>query len=101
MLQPGTIIRSRYRVEALLGQGGMGAVYAAHDQRLGRKVALKLLRADLSADPAARAHFLQEGQIAAQIVHPNVVRTYDAGDDPAGPYLVQELVTGSTLDVLL
>src|SRR3712207_8218473 len=79
----------------------MGTVFRAQDEQLQRAVALKLLRADLAADPVARARFVREGQIAAQLVHPNVVRTFDAGDDPAGPYLVQEWLSGPTLDQVL
>jgi eukaryotic-like serine/threonine-protein kinase len=100
MLQPGTNVGGRYTIKALVGRGGMGAVYGAHDLRLGRDVALKVLREDLAADPGERARFVREGQIAAQIVHPNVVRTYDAGDDPIGPFLVQEFLSGQTLDQL-
>ncbi len=98
ILQPGTIVGGRYTIQSEVGRGGMGNVYRARDERLGREVALKVLRADLAADAAERARFIREGQIAGQIVHPNVVRTYDAGDDPVGPYLVQELLTGQTLD---
>ncbi len=101
MLSTGTTLGGRYAIQSLLGHGGMGAVYCARDQRLGREVAIKLLRADLAADAAARQRFLREGQIAAQIIHPNVVRTYDAGDDPAGPYIVQEFLLGETLDRLI
>ncbi len=101
MLQPGTTLGGRYTIQSLVGQGGMGTIYRAHDTRLGRAVAIKLLRADLAADPSARTRFLREGQIVAPIVHPNVVRTYDAGDDPAGPYLVQEFLAGQTLDQLI
>src|SRR5919199_2017401 len=101
MLQPGTLLSGRYKIESLVGHGGMGTVYCAHDQRLGREVAVKVLRPDLAADATARERFLREGQIAAQIVHPHVVRTFDAGDDPAGPFLVQEFLTGRTLDTLL
>ncbi len=98
MLQPGTILSERYRIVSLVGHGGMGTVYCARDERLGRDVALKLLRPDLAADLSAVRRFLREGQIAAQIVHSNVVRTYDAGESVVGPYLVQEFLTGSTLD---
>ncbi|MBV9789402.1 MAG: protein kinase [Chloroflexi bacterium] len=101
MLQPGTLINGRYRVVRTIGSGGMGSVFAAHDERLGRQVALKLLRPDLASDQRARERFLREAQIAAQLVHPNIVRTYDVGDAPEGPYLVQELLDGRTLDTLL
>ena len=101
MFAPGTTVSGRYRITALVGSGGMGTVYRARDEHLGREVALKVLRADLAADPKARTRFLREGQIAAQIAHPNVVRTFDAGDTPAGPYLVQEFLIGQTLDHLI
>jgi eukaryotic-like serine/threonine-protein kinase len=98
MLNANTLINGRYRIERTLGVGGMGSVYAAHDERLGRRVALKLLRSDLAADTKSRDRFLAEAQIAAQLVHPHIVRTYDVGDAPEGPYLVQELLAGQTLD---
>ncbi|HEX6289902.1 MAG TPA: protein kinase [Herpetosiphonaceae bacterium] len=101
MLQQDTMINGRYRIVRTIGSGGMGSVYAAHDERLGRQVALKLLRADLASDPRARERFLREAQIAAQLIHPNIVRTYDVGDAPEGPYLVQELLHGRTLDTLI
>lgn len=101
MLEPQTLVNNRYRVLRLVGAGGMGSVYAAQDERLGRSVALKLLRADLATDPKARDRFVREAQIAAQLLHPNIVRTYDVGDAPTGPFLVQELLDGRTLDTLL
>ena len=66
----------------------MGGVFAALDERLGRKVALKVLRPDLAADDRARERFLREARIAASMRHPNVVRTFDVGDAPEGPYLI-------------
>lgn len=101
MLQPGTLINGRYRIVRTIGSGGMGSVFAASDERLGRQVALKVLRPDLASDQRSRERFLREAQIAAQLVHPNIVRTYDVGDAPEGPYLVQELLDGRTLDTLL
>ncbi len=97
-IEPGTLIKERYRIVRLLGQGGMGSVYAAADQHLGLQVALKVLRPDVAADVAARQRFMRESKIAAQLTHPNIVRTYDTGDSPHGPYLVQELLTGHTLE---
>lgn len=75
----------------------MGGVFAAHDERLGRDVALKMLRSDLAADAQAHERFLREARIAAQMRHPNVVHTFDVGDAPEGPYLIQELLEGHTL----
>lgn len=101
MLQSGILLNGRYRIVRTIGSGGMGSVFAAADERLGRQVALKVLRPDLASDQRARERFLREAQIAAQLVHPNIVRTYDVGDAPEGPYLVQELLDGRTLDTLL
>lgn len=101
MLQTDLVINGRYRILHILGVGGMGSVYATHDERLGRQVALKLLRSDIARDQRARDRFLREAQIAAQLIHPNIVRTYDVGEAPEGPYLVQELLQGQTLDTVL
>ncbi len=85
MVVPDMLINERYRVIRLLQQGGMGQVYAAYDQRLQRQVALKLVRGDVAADAATHQRFVREAQVAAQLTHPNVVRTYDVGDGPYGP----------------
>ncbi len=98
MVELDTLIDERYRVIRLLKQSGRGNVYAAYDKRLQRQVALKVVRPDLLADAATRKRFVREAQVAAQVTHPNLVRTYDAGESPYGPYLVQELLQGYTLD---
>ena len=76
-----------YRVESLVGRGGMGVVYRAYDLRLKRSVALKLVAPELSQDDGFRARFLEETGLAASLEHPNVVPIYDAGevDGPAVP----------------
>lgn len=98
MIPPGHRIDERYRILHPLGRGGMGYVYAAYDELLGRSVALKLLRPAEVDDPDARTRLLREAQIAAQLSHPSVVRTYDVGESQDGIYLVQELLHGRTLD---
>ena len=70
-----------YRIESLLGRGGMSVVYLAEDLRLKRNVALKLLAAGLAEDESFRDRFLRESQLAASIDHPNIVPIYEAGDD--------------------
>jgi eukaryotic-like serine/threonine-protein kinase len=90
-----------YEIVAPLGAGGMGEVYRARDTRLGRDVALKVLPAEVSADPARRARCEQEARAAAALNHPNIVGTHDVGDQDGVFYIVSELVPGDTLSALL
>jgi serine/threonine-protein kinase len=87
----------RYRVEKTLGEGGMGVVFQAIDTRLGRKVAVKLLRPELLAHPTARTRMTTEANALARIEHPNVVRMLDVFDEGPALALVLELVTGGDL----
>ena len=82
-LEKGTTIAG-YRIEGVLGQGGMGVVYEATQLSLNRTVALKLLAGQLGDDPAFRERFRREGLLQAQIDHPNIVTVYEAGDTDAG-----------------
>ncbi|SEN45191.1 protein kinase domain-containing protein [Actinacidiphila rubida] len=95
----------RYRLTGKLGRGGMAEVFAAEDVRLGRIVAVKLLRTDLAEDPTAKARFTREAQSVAGLNHHAVVAVYDSGEDrtPTGavPYIVMELVEGHTIRDLL
>jgi serine/threonine-protein kinase len=90
-----------YRLEELLGRGGMGVVYRAWDPRLKRQVAVKLIAPELSGDPAFRERFLAEAELAAALEHPNVVPIHDAGEVEGQLYLVMRLVEGSDLKTLL
>jgi serine/threonine protein kinase len=97
----GDVLADRYRVEALLGAGGMAAVYRAMDLRLAREVAVKVLAPNLAADPAFAARFDREARALAAVAHPNVVAVFDVEPgDPAGgdePFYVMELCNGGTL----
>jgi streptogramin lyase len=86
-----------YRVEALLGRGGMGVVYRAHDLALDRPVALKILAPELAADEAFRDRFLRESRLAASIDHPNVIPIYDAGELAGELYIALRFVEGQDL----
>jgi TonB family protein len=103
----GRHIADRYRIDAVIGRGGMGAVFAATDLRLERSVALKIVSAppQLSDDEiqALRKRFHREARIAASISHPHVVRIYDFGEDPAlgQDYLVMERLDGVNLAAVL
>jgi GAF domain-containing protein len=91
-------VDNKYRIEQLLGRGGMGAVYRARDMRLDRLVALKVVRAELLGDLEARRRFRREAQIVARLQHPSIVAVYDYGTFPdGGAYLVMELVRGEDL----
>ena len=92
------VVDNKYRIEQLLGRGGMGAVYRARDVRLDRLVALKVVRAELLGDQEARQRFRREAQIVARLQHPGIVSVFDYGTFPnGGAYLVMELVKGEDL----
>jgi hypothetical protein len=94
----GTVVDGKYRVDAVIGQGGMGAVFRAWDLRLERPVAIKVVRADLLGDPDSRARFRRESQIVARLQHPAIVTVFDYGTLPDGAaYLVMEFVSGEDL----
>src|SRR6478672_8745848 len=90
-----------YRIEALVGRGGMGVVYRAHDLALDRDVALKLLSPELAEDISFRERFLRESRIAASLEHPNVVPIHDAGEIDGQLYIAMRLVDGTDLKALL
>jgi serine/threonine protein kinase len=91
------VVAGRYLVEGSLGSGGMGEVFVATDRVLDRRVALKRLSDTLVEDAPARARFFREARALARINHPNVVAVFDAGDNDGRPYLVMELIQGTTL----
>jgi serine/threonine-protein kinase len=100
-----SVLGERYEIGGVLGRGGMAEVHRGRDLRLGREVAVKVLRQDLARDPSSQVRFRREAQAAASLNHPAIVAVYDTGEDrgPAGatPYIVMEYVEGDTLrDVL-
>jgi len=87
----------KYRLLDLVGRGAMGQVYAAIDDHTGRKVAIKVVNADLEGEPDIRVRFFREAQTAARLVHRNVITIYDLGEDYGSPFIVMELLRGWTL----
>jgi len=85
----------RYRLEEIVGEGGMGIVFRARDTSLGRDVALKILLG--APDATARKRFMREARAAAMLAHPNVVTIHDVGEQEGVPYVVMELVRGTSL----
>jgi serine/threonine protein kinase len=90
-------VGGRYRLRERIGHGGMGEVFVAHDARLDREVALKLLRADLAGQPGMRERVLAEARLTARLTHPNVVAVLDTGEEDGRPYVVMERLSGRTL----
>src|SRR5512133_170323 len=86
-----------YKIESLLGRGGMGTVYLATHARLERRVALKVIAPDLADDPDFRARFLRESRLAASLDHPHVIPIYDADEIDGTPYLAMRYVDGPSL----
>ena len=97
----GQLVGGRYRLAAPLARGGMGAVYRAIDERVGRPVALKVLLSDFGTDPLGVARFEREATAIASLQHPGIVQVLDLGREDDAPYLVMELVVGQTLSAVL
>ncbi len=100
------VLSGRYRVDDLIGRGGMASVYRGYDETLGRTVAIKILKSDLAGDAAFRTRFRLEAQAASRMAHPTIVRVFDAGEhaetgadgvERPVPYIVMELVHGRLL----
>lgn len=97
MAELGALLGGRYRLDQVLGQGGMATIFRATDDKLGREVAVKVLRPEFGADAQFVERFEHEAQAAASLSHPNIVQVYDYGTDQAGPYIVMERVSGGDL----
>jgi eukaryotic-like serine/threonine-protein kinase len=105
-MSAGRLLGGRYQVGELLGYGGMAEVHQGHDSRLGRDVAIKLLRVDLARDATFQMRFGREAQNAAALNHPAIVAVYDTGEEKGAsgeslPYIVMEYVNGRTLKEVL
>lgn len=87
----------RYRVLERIGKGAMGVVYAAEDEAMGRRVAVKVMMADLEEEPETRERFLREARVTGQLVHRNIVTVFDLGEDRGRPFIVMELLNGLPL----
>jgi eukaryotic-like serine/threonine-protein kinase len=87
-----------YRIEAQLGEGGMGVVYRARDTHLDRPVAIKVLSAEAMSDPDRKRRFVQEARTASALNHPNIIHIYDIGHCDGIDYIAMEFVQGKTLD---
>ncbi|WP_328827690.1 Stk1 family PASTA domain-containing Ser/Thr kinase [Nocardioides acrostichi] len=95
--QTGRILDGRYRIGPRIARGGMASVYEAHDLRLQRTVAIKIMHVGLGDDEEFAARFVREARAAARLSHPNVVAVYDQGEDDGTVFLAMELVHGHTL----
>src|SRR6187401_576675 len=92
---------SHYRIVARIGGGGMGEVYRAHDSRLDREVAIKVLPDELSDDEDRLSRFEQEAKATSALNHPNILTVYDIGEHDGSPFIVAELLDGEELRVRL
>ncbi|RAE44335.1 serine/threonine protein kinase, partial [Burkholderia multivorans] len=99
------VLSERYEVRTLLGRGGMAEVHEGVDTRLGRRIAIKLLRSDLARDPSFHTRLKREAQSAAGLNHPGIVAVYDSGEEEfvesggssvSVPFIVMEYVEGQT-----
>ena len=101
MLSKGQKINNRYEIVKSIGEGGMANVYLANDKILDRKVAVKVLRGDLSSDDRFIRRFQREALSVSNLSHPNIVEVYDVGEEDSEYYIVMEYIEGKTLKQLL
>ena len=88
----------KYLIDSVLGRGGMGEVYKAHDPALGRYVALKIMRGPSLDDEMARERFIREAQAAGGLRHPNIVTIYDLGEVESQMFIAMEFIQGDDLE---
>jgi serine/threonine-protein kinase len=101
LVQPGTDLGSRYRIESLLGEGGMGSVYKAYDRELDRLVAIKVIRPVLVADPTAAQRFKQELLLGSRVSHKHILRIHDLGEANGLKFISMAYVDGDDLHRVL
>ncbi len=92
---------AHYRIVGKIGAGGMGEVYRAHDEKLDRDVALKVLPASALADPTARARLLREARTASALNHPHICTVHEVGEADGQAYIAMEYVAGQPLSALI
>ena len=96
-IEPGVLLMGRYRIESVLGDGGMGRVFAARDQLKDEEVAIKVLRSELLSSVAARSRFLSEAKVSCRLAHPNIIRVYDVGIADSRYFFTMERLRGQSL----
>ncbi len=101
IFEVGSVLGGRYEIQALLGMGGMGAVYKAHDSEVDRAVGLKVIRPDLAGNPAILARFKQELILARQVTHKNIIRIYDLSEAEGVKFITMEFIEGEDLRTIL
>src|SRR3989440_8402636 len=99
-LSPGTKL-GRYEIRSKIGEGGMGEVYLAEDSKLNRKVAIKILPAEVASDQERMRRFVQEAKAAAALNHPNIAHIYEIGEANGLNFIAMEFIDGHTLRQLI
>src|SRR5215472_19211810 len=100
-LQPGAMLAGRYQIVKMLGEGGMGAVYRAHDIELEREVAIKVIRPELARNAQVLQRFKQELILARQVTHRNIIRIFDFGQSEGVRFITMEFIEGEDVAQML
>ncbi len=101
VIEPGTLLKGRYRVGRLLGEGGMAVVFQGRDLERNREVAIKAIRPQFATDALARERFAREARAATALAHPNIIDVFDVGEENGALFLVMELVNGTSLKSII